>query len=424
MARGLRWWTVTRRRGRLTSLLAAALALSLAGACSSPTTASWNGPGGATPSPTSKGLRIVYSHEDRVQDVSPGEPVSVRADDGVLNSVTLTSNAGEVQGMLLEDKSAWRSTQDLDYGTEYTLEVKGTGVDGKDVDETRHFTTVSVKVGFYWNVNLNTSSSYYGVPLDGGTFGVGQPIVARFDDAVDKKVAEQSLTVTTQPHVDGAWHWMSDREAHWRPQTYWAPGTTVTVDAKVLGVEMSTPDGRVLHGQETKKATFKIGSSHVAKVDDNTKHMLVYVDGQQVKDFPVSLGSHAGYTDSTGVFHDLRTTSGTMVVTEKHDPVLMKPDLPEKDPAYYHVEVNLAVRITDSGIYVHSAPWSVGDQGYRDVSHGCVNVAPDNAQWFYNTFDTGDVVEVANTGVNVEIRDGLGDWNVPWEQWLKGSALA
>jgi lipoprotein-anchoring transpeptidase ErfK/SrfK len=408
----------------------------LAGCTKDP--AKWQNPG-AVPT-TQPRATLTFSYDDGATGVSPGEPVTVQVQHGTLQTVSLSSNVGEVQGLISQDGEMWSSMEDLEYAKTYTLAVSSMGDDGKPVEQTRTFTTVDVKVGFYWNVYFNTSSNYYGVPLDGGTFGVGQPIVARFDDTVDKKVAESTLTVTTDPVVQGSWYWINDREAHWRPQAYWAPGTKVTVGSKGLGVVMNTTDGRQLHGQENKTASFTIGDSKVAKVDNNTHMMTVYINGQVAHDqIPVSMGRDTPYRDMDGTLHDFRTTSGVMVVTEKHDPVLMKPDLPcpsypdlkkDCDPNFYETKVNLAVRITDSGIYVHSAPWTTpgpGEhwgQGYDNESHGCINISEANAQWFFATFNTGDVVEVANTGVNVGLTDGLGDWNLPWDQWVAGSAQA
>jgi lipoprotein-anchoring transpeptidase ErfK/SrfK len=112
-----------------------------------------------------------------------------------------------------------------------------------------------------------------------------------------------------------------------------------------------------------------------------------------------------------------------MIVTEQQNPVVMRPALPKEDPEYYEETIPLASRITNSGIYVHAAPWSEWAQGSQNVSHGCINVSTANAQWFYDNFGPGDVVEVANTGLGVDVRDGLGDWNMPWDEWLAGSAL-
>jgi lipoprotein-anchoring transpeptidase ErfK/SrfK len=409
------------RRTRLAAIFLVAAA-ALAGCTSNG--AAWQTPGGNTPTTPSKPpLHLVYSHESGEANVSPGKPVTVQASDGSLDTVSLASAAGDVPGLLAADGSMWRTVDDLAFGQAYTLTVKGHGADGKAVEETRTFTTVNPADGFYWNVSFKTSGAYYGVALNGGTFGVGQPIVAQFDDAVDRAVAQKTITVQTNPPVEGAWHWMSDREAHWRPQNYWAAGTTVTITANLFGVALTSPvGGRELHGQKNQTATFTIGPAKVGRIDNNTKQMVVSIDGQAVRTIPVSLGREQAYQGINGTWYDWRTPSGTMIVTEKQNPVQMKPDLPKNDPQYYEEIIPLATRITDSGIYVHAAPWSVNDQGVRNVSHGCVNVSTANAQWFFDTFGPGDVVEVANAGTTVGLRDGLGDWNMPWDQWVAGSA--
>jgi lipoprotein-anchoring transpeptidase ErfK/SrfK len=427
-------WTGRRRPGRLARLGLVAIVAAVAVAGCSPG-AQWQEPGDgdSTPTPTIEVMSLVYSHQQGEAGVSPGKPVTVQAFDGTLETVSLTSNVGEVPGIINEDESMWRSTQDLEFGKTYTLEVSGIGSDGKAIEETRTFSTVDVPVGYYWNVYFKTSGMYYGVALDGGTFGVGQPIVATFDDAVDRTVAERALSVQTTPAVQGSWYWVSDREAHWRPQSYWQPGTSVTVSATILGVSLTSPaGGRELHGQENKTATFTIGQSKIAEIDNNTKQMLVSIDGQQVNAIPVSMGKETPYTSPiNGKTYDYRTPSGVMVVTEQQDPVLMKPDLPCPegrpgtpgcDPGFYLETIPLASRITDSGIYVHAASWSVNDQGVRNVSHGCINVSPEDAQWFYDNFGLGDVVQVANTGADLLWGDGLGDWNIPWDVWTAGSA--
>ena len=89
----------------------------------------------------------------------------------------------------------------------------------------------------------------------------------------------------------------------------------------------------------------------------------------------------------------------------------------------YRTMVDWATQMSYSGIYVHSAPWSLGDQGVDDVSNGCLNVSPANAEWFLNNALRGDVVIAKNTvGEPLPGDDGLGDWNVPWAVWKKGNA--
>jgi hypothetical protein len=43
--------------------------------------------------------------------------------------------------------------------------------------------------------------------------------------------------------------------------------------------------------------------------------------------------------------------------------------------------------------------------------------------WFFTTFRAGDVVDVKNTTKNLDLHNGLGDWTLSWDNWLKGSAL-
>jgi lipoprotein-anchoring transpeptidase ErfK/SrfK len=410
-------------------------ALAVLAACTSPSS-----PSSTFNTPAPPPATLVFNHDADAKDVSPGDPVVVQVQDGTLETVSLTSNLGEVKGALSPDRSTWQSTDDLDYGKTYTIKVSSMGADGKPVEETRTFSTVSVKTGYYWDVSF-VASKYYGVVLNGGTFGVGQPIVAQFTDTVDKAIAESTLKVTTVPAVEGSWHWINSREAHWRPKEYWQPGTKVTVEAKILGVSLVSPSGkRTLWGHFNKTATFTIGQSKIAKVDNTTHQMKVYIDGKLTRTIPVSMGREGlSPPDSNGVRHNWNTTSGTFVVTEKKNPVIMTPagldpikDGPKGTGLYYEDTVYYAVRITDYGEYVHSAPWSEGSQGHTNVSHGCVNINHIDAPWFYKTFGPGDVVQISHTKASVDVNavgkeraldDGLADWSMSWNDWVKGSAL-
>jgi lipoprotein-anchoring transpeptidase ErfK/SrfK len=84
-------------------------------------------------------------------------------------------------------------------------------------------------------------------------------------------------------------------------------------------------------------------------------------------------------------------------------------------------KVQWATRISNSGEFVHSAPWSVAQQGNSNVSHGCINLSPENAKWFFDNVKKGDVVINVNTGgPNLKPWDGFGDWQIPWGQWVSG----
>jgi lipoprotein-anchoring transpeptidase ErfK/SrfK len=147
----------------------------------------------------------------------------------------------------------------------------------------------------------------------------------------------------------------------------------------------------------------------------------VFINGQMVKNIPVSLGKGGTTKGSKGETIDFWTRSGVHVLLTKEPQVVMSSAsygiTNKNDPNYYSETIKLACRISLGGEFVHLADWNIPAQGHRNTSHGCVNVGPDNARWFYNTFTVGDVVEVRNTPKNLPLTDGLGDWNVPWSQW-------
>jgi lipoprotein-anchoring transpeptidase ErfK/SrfK len=274
-------------------------------------------------------------------------------------------------------------------------------------------------------VEPRTYTLPYLSPGHGGskTVGIGQPISVRFDEPIsDKAAAEKALTVTTTPHVDGAWHWFSDQVVHWRPRTYWTPGTRVTVKAAVYGLHV----GDDVYGQQDVTSSFRIGPARVFTIDDRTHTGVVRINGKVVNPrVPVSMG-RGGKTVVDGKAIYFTTQSGPHIVAEKYPMKQMKSEsygLPKDSPLGYDEKIPLAVRISPDGEFVHAASWSVADQGVRNVSHGCVNISPENAKWFYGTFSYGDVVDIRNTGVDLPFAPGYNEWKVSWATWLRGSAL-
>jgi len=248
-------------------------------------------------------------------------------------------------------------------------------------------------------VSLSTTS---GAALqNGGTYGIGAVIVARFNGPVaDRAAAEQALGVTTEPPVDGAWHWINDTTAHWRPAQYYTPGTVVSV---------ANPP-----------TTFTIGASHVSIADDATKQVSVYDGGALVRTMPTSMGR--GGTEKVGnTTLSFWTQPGVYTVMDKSNPVIMDSStygLPINSHLGYKESIPYAVRISTDGVYMHELDATVPQQGHTDTSHGCLNLNRDNAQWFYNFSVPGDVVEVKNTGGKPLQLWQNGDWSVPWDQWV------
>ncbi|OFJ51338.1 L,D-transpeptidase [Mycolicibacterium grossiae] len=346
--------------------------------------------------------KLTASVTDGAVGVTVDAPVTVSAEDGVLGAVTMTDADGEpVAGQLTKDGLQWSTTDPLDYNARYTLNAQSLGLGG----------VTSRSMTFQTHSPENLTMPYV-LPNDGEVVGVGQPIAVRFDENIpNRAAAEKAITVTTNPPVEGAFYWLSNREVRWRPAEYWKPGTTVDVTVDTYGVDLG--DG--LFGQDNATTHFTIGDQVIAVADDDTKTLTVRRNGEVIKTMPISMGKNT-----------TPTNNGVYIIGDRFSHLVMDSStygVPSNSPNGYRTEVDWATQMSYSGIYVHGAPWSVGSQGYSNVSHGCLNVSTSNAQWFYENTKRGDIVEVLNTvGSVLPGVDGLGDWNVPWEQWKAGNA--
>jgi lipoprotein-anchoring transpeptidase ErfK/SrfK len=408
---------------RLVGTAAAALTLAMAAACSSGASAnnSWHGPGGAEPSAggsssdAASSSAITVLPAANAANASVTDPVTVSIDAGSLETVTMTNQTGkQVKGAFDTDHKTWHTTENLGYSKTYTINAAGTGADGKKVAKTSSFSTVKPRE----QATVYLRSNGWHLLKEKQTYGVGQPVIVYFDKAVtDRAAVERTLTVTTEPTVEGRWHWFDNRELHWRPAAYWKTGTKVTVKADIYGKNL----GNGVYGRDDASASFSIGQSKIAIADSNTKHMKVYFDGALVRDIPVSLGKGGTVKTPSGQTANYWTNSGAHVVMEKTPTTHMSSIgigiTDKEDPNYYDTIVKLTVRISASGEFVHMADWNIPAHGHRNTSHGCVNVGPVNAQWFYDNFNTGDVVEVRNTPRPLDPRNGVGDWVIPWDKW-------
>jgi lipoprotein-anchoring transpeptidase ErfK/SrfK len=324
------------------------------------------------------------------------KPLIVDVLGGTIKSVSVTSNGRAVPGRL--DSMMWISSQTLVPLQRYAVTIAY-------ADEHNNARTAKLAVQAQDSKNHQQVT----VSPDGGTFGVGQPVAVYFShsvpDSLRSKVISR-LSVSTSPSVAGAWHWMSSREVHWRPPTYWQPGTHISVSADVSGLNFG--DG--YWGGKARSGAFDIGDSHVSLVDVAKHTMVVKDNGKVVKTMPISAGRDK-YPTKSGVHIAL---SKAQVVTMDSATV----GIPRNSPDGYYEKVYWDVRISDGGAFVHAAPWSVGSQGRRNVSHGCVNVSTANAEWFYNFSRRGDVVDIVNSGTGPDMWDpGMSDWNMSWSKW-------
>jgi lipoprotein-anchoring transpeptidase ErfK/SrfK len=345
---------------------------------------------------------------------SVADGVTAATVSAVLDTVTLTdAESKPVPGTFDAGKRTWHNTAPLAYDSHYTLTATATGSRGQRLTQTSQFATVKPTTLATPVLRANREL----LLSERQTYGVGQPVVVDFGVPVaNRAAAEKSLEVTTQPHVDGAWRWINDHEVHWRPPEYWKPGTKVTVKTNVYGKDL----GGGLYGDKDTSAAFTVGPSKIAVADDKTFHIQVFFDGKMVRDIPTAMGRHEMIE---GI--DLRTRSGPHVVLGTERVTRMSSaSFGLGGAEAYDSMVEWTTHISYEGEYVHAAPWSEGQQGNSDASHGCLNINTDNAVWFVENFAPGDVVDVRNTGIPLPLTDGLGDWTMHWSEWVKGSALA
>lgn len=324
--------------------------------------------------------------------------LAVRA--GTLTAATVTDPDGAgVPGTLTPN--GWTSARTLVPGATYraTLTVRD-AADALHALPVRADTTLAEHV-----VTARLS------PGDDAVVGIGKPIAVTLDRDVEDPAARAAvvgrLVVSATPAVEGAWRWMDDRTVHYRPAQFWRPGTRVdvTVDLTRLGLADGT------WGSGVRTSRFRVGPAMVSTVDVKTKTMTVRRDGKVVRVMRASMGRP-----------EFPTRNGTFLVLEKHRRKTMDSatlDLPPGTPAY-RTAVEHAVRITNSGTFTHGAPWSVADQGVRNVSHGCINLSPADAAWYYGQARRGDVVVVRGSSRGPDAGDaGSRDWNMSYAQWLQ-----
>jgi lipoprotein-anchoring transpeptidase ErfK/SrfK len=226
-------------------------------------------------------------------------------------------------------------------------------------------------------------------PVGGSTVGVAEPIIINFGRPIaDQQMAEHAIHVSSTPPVSGKFYWLTSSQVRWRPLSFWPAHTAVHVDA--AGTQED----------------FVTGDALLATADDATHQLVVMRNGAVEQTFPMSMGMAAG---------GHQTPNGTYYVLDKKAKVVMDSStygVPVNSTYGYKVNVEDAVQFDNSGDYVHSAPWSVNDQGKRDVSHGCINISPTNAKWFFTNFGAGDPIVVKNSVGTYSKNDGSNDWQL------------
>ena len=331
------------------------------------------------------------------------QPLRIEVDNATIEGVPAVRHGGHRLIGLPSDASHWATAGSLVPTGVYEVQVKV-------LDGAGRSTTASLQVKASDAPRRLRATI---TPGDDVTVGVGMPVIVTFNEEVPPAahdVVASHLTVVSSPAVDGAWRWISAREVHWRPPTYWPAGTTVTATTALDEVDA----GNGLWGEGTHTSTFHIGDAHVSTADIAAHRFVVTSNGAVVKTLPMSAGRDK-----------YPTKGGVHIALEKSQVVTMDSatvGIPRNSPDGYYEKVYWDVRISNGGAFVHAAPWSVDDQGVRNVSHGCVNLSTDDAQWFYDFSRRGDVVDIVNSGVGPDLWDaGMADWNLSWDQWRAGS---
>jgi lipoprotein-anchoring transpeptidase ErfK/SrfK len=345
---------------------------------------------------------VTVSPASGTTGVALNAPISVSTATGRLLSVQVLNAAGTppVTGTLAAARTTWRSATPLQPTSSYRVVATVARPDGLTAQRVTTFTTLTPTY-------LIGATAF---PSDGMTVGVGQPIVINFDHYVHTTAGQAAalphITVSMSKPVAGGWHWFSLDELHFRPETYWPAGEKVTVTADLDGWDAG--EGRWGHGQISD--TFSIGDARISTANLATDEMTVTLNGATVATYPIS-GGRQQYP----------TMNGTHIVLDRESVVHMVSStvgIPVGSANGYDEYVYDDVHISDSGEYVHSAPWSVGSQGVTNVSHGCINMSPTNALTFFNFSRVGDVIQVINgPRPPVPGDHGVMDWSTDWSQW-------
>ena len=392
----------------LSVLLTACQGLSVGSANGSPKSGSDQTSPTTTPTPETTPAVLEVSPADLAIDVLPNAPITVKASSGTLGAVTLVDAKGTVVPGAADPLGTWTTTDLLHPATAYTFTIAATGPDGTVTSTSSTFTTLKPKV-----------TATYGLIPNGGVVGVGMPVIVQFGSGVITKAqraeVEKRVKVTTVPVQPGAWGWLDNRQLMWRPRDYWIPGTKVSVSTPLHGLQ--TGDDKWIAGDD--RTSFTIGSSMVSSVDMKTHMMTVRRGGVVIRTIPVSTGRPGPLTE---------TRSGTKVIIERNSAITMDsstlvPPIPKGAPGYYKIKTQWNLRLTWTGEFIHSAPWSVNAQGTENVSHGCTNMAPADAQWMFNNSKMGDLVKFTGSSRAFKPTEGIGVWVYDFNGWKAQSAL-
>ena len=406
------WWMASMvgawrsRSGRITLAGLCGLAVIVAAGCSSGV-AGGHKIGSHHVQDTVAAPVITISPATGARRVRPDLPVRVLAVSGRLTGVSVRAGGRVVAGRMNSRATEWMSRWALAPGASIVVRATAGNSAGKTVTAVSRFRTLSPAMTFSASLDWILAAN------QGRAYGVGLPIILDFSQpVVDKAAVRKALEVTAQHPVPGAWRWITDEEIVYRADGFWPPHQMVTLRAHLAGV----PVAAGVYGTKDLTYRFRIGAAQISMVNLRTHHMTVRIDGKVTRSYGISggVGTALVYT----------TPSGTAVTMDKARMVIMtNPNVPQGAPGWYREPVPLAVRLTNSGIYVHETPGAEWCLGVENCSHGCIRQPAAEALWFYNHNQLADVVHVTGTNRKMVFGDGWTFYQMPWKQWAKGTAV-
>ncbi|MFE3036915.1 Ig-like domain-containing protein [Streptomyces canus] len=355
---------------------------------------------------------IRVAPDDGTKGVPPEEKLRVRVPGGRLESVTVVKSQDAqdfpVPGHISDDGLRWEPDEaQLALAAEYTVDAVALDAHGRRSARHTTFTTYVPEERFIGYVS----------PENRSTVGTGMIVSLEFNREIqDRAAVERAVHVTAQPPVEIRPHWFGRGRLDFRPERYWTPGTRVTVALRLRDVE-GAPG---VYGLQYRTFSFTVGRSQVSLVDAAAHTMQVRRDGALLATVPIT----AGAPKTT-------TYNGKMVVTEMLEVTRMNSRTVGFGGEYDIPDVPHALRLTDSGTFLHGNYWSPTAPGRVNVSHGCVGLrdvkggsSDTPAGWFFDRSLVGDVVEVVHSNdKKVAPDNGLGGWNMGWKEWKAGSAV-
>ncbi|MGQ0842642.1 MAG: Ig-like domain-containing protein [Sporichthyaceae bacterium] len=386
-----------RHAGRLGRRFATAAAVLLVLAACGQSTPALPNPDGDRP--TSQ-ARIAITPAAGSGDVAPDARVTVTSSGGLLRSVDVVDASGNyIGGDYSMDRSSWTSTYPMRTATAYTVQAAAADPAGLVATEAAQFATRTIPDD--QRVSIRKVS-----PADGATAGVAHPLIVEFSRSVlNRAEVTKALRVETFPRVEGGWYWIDAATVDWRPKNLWPAGTQVSLHADLRSIDA----GKGRYGSGVWTSSFTVGRSQVLNVDVTTHRMTVVRDGKVINSFPVSTGK-PGWETRNGTKMIMEMVRGKTWTNEEIDA-----------PEEYTEYSEYAMRVTNSGEFVHDASWN-RRIGEGNASHGCMGLNPGDMAWLFDNSIVGDAVVVTGSpALHTDLWNRVQDWNVSWDRWLTGN---